>query len=111
MSAHLQLKLNQADLQRMAQLARRRGLEDITAYIRELMEADAQDTPPYPADERDYVAQRLRAAGLLVDDWRTLDEEIAALVAEGITPLTEPVPLPPGSRPSETLIDEDRGAY
>ena len=76
MSAHLQLKLDQADLERMARLARRRGLDDLTTYIRELMEADAERQLPEPDVER------LRAAGLLIEEWNDLDAEIAALVAE-----------------------------
>jgi hypothetical protein len=47
-------------------------------------------------------------AGLLVEDWGSLDAEIVELTAQGITPLTEPAELPPGSRPSAELIDEDR---
>ncbi len=69
MSTHLHLNLNQADLEQMIRLAQRRGLDDLTTYIRELMEADALRQLP----ERELVVERLRAAGLLVDDWRALD--------------------------------------
>ena len=89
----------------MARLARRRGLDDLTTYIRELMEADAERQLP----ESDV--ERLRAAGLLVEEWDDLDAEIAALEASGIQPTDHPVPLPENAQPSEVLIDEDRGVY
>lgn len=62
-------------------------------------------------DERAYVVAQLRAAGLLVEEWDDLDRQIAELEAQGVTPLDVPVELPPGARPSEQLIDEDRGTY
>ena len=62
-------------------------------------------------DERERVVAQLHAAGLLVEDWSALDQLIAELDAQGIIPLDEPIDLPPSARPSELLIDEDRGAY
>lgn len=105
MSTHLQLKLNQADLERMARLAQRRGLNDLTTYIRQLMEADAERQLP------ELAAERLRAAGLLVEDWDDLDAEIAVLEASGVQPANHPVLLPENASPSEVLIGEDRGDY
>lgn len=62
-------------------------------------------------DESDQVARQLHSAGLLVEDWDALDEEIAALVEQGVVAATEPIKLPAHARPSEELIDEDRGEY
>ena len=62
-------------------------------------------------DERERAVAQLRAAGLLVEDWSALDQQIAELEAQGIPLLDEPIKLPPGARPSEALVDEDRGDY
>jgi predicted DNA-binding antitoxin AbrB/MazE fold protein len=62
-------------------------------------------------DQSKMLTQQLRAAGLLVENWDELDEEIAALEARGVIAATEPIALPVNSRPSEELIDEDRGDY
>lgn len=59
-------------------------------------------------DERERSVAQLRAAGLLVEDWSDLDQQIAELVAQGVTLLDEPINLPYGARPSEALVDEDR---
>ncbi len=62
-------------------------------------------------DESDQVSRQLLSAGLLIADWDALDEEIAALVVRGVVAATEPVKLPAHARPSDELIDEDRGEY
>ncbi|HVU12520.1 MAG TPA: hypothetical protein VHD90_14655 [Phototrophicaceae bacterium] len=104
----MELKLNDQELERMTHLAHRRGLSDLTAYVRQLVDADAQQPLPSLEHEQGAVNTRLHRAGLLVENWDSLDQEIAELVAAGVAPLTEPIRLPPGSRPSEALIAEDR---
>ena len=62
-------------------------------------------------NERDSIVKQLEAAGLLIEDWGDLDEQIAKLEAQGIAPLCEPIKLPNSAHLSETLVDEDRGDY
>jgi predicted DNA-binding antitoxin AbrB/MazE fold protein len=64
-----------------------------------------------PQDKTDQVTQELRSAGLLVETWDELDDEIAELVARGVVAATQPVELPLNSRPTQELIDEDRDEY
>src|SRR5579871_6528923 len=104
----MELELNDQDLERMTRLAHRRGLSDLTAYVRQLVDADAQQSPPSSANEHYAVRTQLDNAGLLVDDWDGLDQAIAELLAEGIFSLTKPIKLPIGAQTSEALIAEDR---
>ena len=62
-------------------------------------------------DERERAIAQLQAAGLLIEDWSDVDQQIAELEVAGVPLLNEPLHLPPGARPSEALIDEDRGDY
>jgi hypothetical protein len=57
--------------------------------------------------ERDTVRAKLLAANFLTTDIH-VPEEAVALSAEDIADLGR---LPPDARPSEVLVDEDRGSY
>jgi len=65
--------------------------------------------PRWPSEnpEREALRARLLAAGRLVTERFAPDDAIPLSDAE----LQRLGTLPPGARPSEDLIDEDRGAY
>lgn len=99
----LVIPISQEELDKIEVLAQRRGLTDLAAYVRELMDADSR------AQENDLLVSQLRSARLLVENWDEVDHEIAELAAQGVTPLHESVKLPPNARSSEQLLDEERG--
>jgi len=74
---------------------------DLVIVPRETITADSEN----PARQR--ARAKLEAAGILATDFRVPDGVIA-LSEEDIAKLGQ---LTPGARPSEELIDEDRGLY
>jgi hypothetical protein len=64
-------------------------------------------TPPRRPLTREEARARLLAAGKLVTDLHA-PEGTVALTAEELLQIGQ---LPPNARPSEELIDEDRGLY
>ncbi|HEX2621802.1 MAG TPA: hypothetical protein VHL11_16710 [Phototrophicaceae bacterium] len=62
---------------------------------------------------RDEIRARFQAAGLLRTDFSLFDEELSEIEDDEISheELEGLGKMPPGTRPSEELIDEDRGEY
>lgn len=99
----LVIPISEEERDKIEALAQRRGLTDLAAYVRELMDADSR------AQENDLLVSQLRSARLLVENWDEVDHEIAELMAQGIIPLQDSVDLPPNARSSGQLLSEDRG--
>lgn len=106
------LEIEAADAAKMKTLAQRRGMSDLSAYVRFLV---AQDERAPVQTRQDLIDQ------YGFDEHE--DEEVLGWIEEEIArtgkpwrPLTGEELLrigtmPPGTRPSEELINEDRGEY
>jgi hypothetical protein len=72
------VELNAKDLEGIAKLAKRRGFTDIAAYVRELVDADEQQTHAETLTEGTVAAQ-LRAAGLVALKTRTSYSDVGRI--------------------------------